>query len=293
MTDRTRYAVEATSWALDSRRRDARSVRIAWAVATVAAGIAALETVALVLLMPLKTVQSITLLVDRQTGFVQALDPQTPHRVRADAALTNALLFQYVSAREAFDRATIGNDFRRVVLWSADKARMSYLASMSASNSDSPLQRYPAGTIVGTHVKSISPMGAGTALVRFDTRQEGAGRQASARPWIAMIRYRYSDAEMPFESRLINPLGFQVVSYRRDAEAPAPAPMDQPERAADPPPRQPETPSTYHAASEPRYRRLSPQPPLAPVSRGLALNQIPQGSPLDPFGVAAAAPVVK
>ena len=35
----------------------------------------------LAMLAPLKTVQPITLLVDRQTGFVQALDPQSPQRV--------------------------------------------------------------------------------------------------------------------------------------------------------------------------------------------------------------------
>ena len=46
-------------------------------------------------------------------------------------------------------------------------------------------------------------------------------RQASAQRgwWAAQIRYRYSGEPMSLEDRLANPLGFQVIEYRRDQEA--------------------------------------------------------------------------
>ncbi len=34
-----------------------------------------------------------------------------------------------------------------------------------------------------------------------------------------MIRYRYSGEPMRLEDRFVNPLGFEVLRYRRDAEA--------------------------------------------------------------------------
>jgi len=46
------------------------------------------------------------------------------------------------------------------------------------------------------------------------------------RSWISTVRYRYVDAPMSLEDRLINPLGFQVVSYRRDAETIEPGSSD-------------------------------------------------------------------
>lgn len=82
-----------------------------------------LLALALVLLTPLKTVEPYTLLVDRQTGFVQAVDPLEPQRISGDAALTQSFLVQYVIARESFDIDSVQSSYRKVSLWSADSAR--------------------------------------------------------------------------------------------------------------------------------------------------------------------------
>src|SRR5947208_4302434 len=91
------YFEQATSWAAEQQDSDRRSRKTAWLVAGVAVGTAAFEAVALAMLMPLKTVQPITLLVDRQTGFVETVDPNSPRRISADDALTQSLLAQYRS----------------------------------------------------------------------------------------------------------------------------------------------------------------------------------------------------
>jgi type IV secretion system protein VirB8 len=72
-------------------------------------------------------------------------------------------------------------------------------------------------------VKSVSPLGPHTALVRFETRRRDQAAQGSQPlAWAAVIGYRFSNEPLSVADRLLNPLGFQVVSYRRDAEAPAP-----------------------------------------------------------------------
>src|SRR3546814_3839138 len=79
------------------------SRRTAWWVAGGAAFIAVCEALALLFLTPLKSVEPYTLLVDRQTGFVQQLKPLDAETISANRALTQSFLVQYVIAREGFD----------------------------------------------------------------------------------------------------------------------------------------------------------------------------------------------
>ncbi|HST36156.1 MAG TPA: type IV secretion system protein, partial [Allosphingosinicella sp.] len=66
------------------------------------------------------------------------------------------------------------------------------------------------------------------AMVRFETqRRDAGGRTEPPRAWVALVRYRYSGEPMRTEDRFINPLGFQVVRYRRDAETLPPEPATQ------------------------------------------------------------------
>jgi len=223
---RAAYYAEAGSWAEDRQLRIARSRGIAWIIAAVATTVALLEALALVALLPLKTVVPYTLLVDRTTGFVQALKGTQPPSLGSDAALAQSLLAQYVIAREGYDIATVRADYRKVALWSAEGARRTYLASMAASNADSPLNRYPRTTVVSARVSSVSPLSPNSALVRFQTDRSDQNRDRGAVDhWVAIIRYRFSGEPLSIEDRLVNPLGFQVVQYRRDQEAP-PRPAD-------------------------------------------------------------------
>ncbi len=217
------YYAQARSWAQDRQAALDRSRRLAWALAGVAVVIAALEALALIALAPLKTVVPYTLLVDRNTGFVEALDPAHPPIIKPQAALTQSLLAQYVVARETFDINSLPDQYQKVALWSADAARRDYLGTMTRDNPDSPISRYPRTSLVKAQVESVSPLGANTALVRFYTEQHDAGQGAHPRAfWAAVVRYHFSGEPMALADRLVNPLGFQVVQYRRDQEAPPP-----------------------------------------------------------------------
>ncbi|MEP9404442.1 virB8 family protein [Sphingomonas silueang] len=222
------YYREAGSWADERSEALRKSRRIAWIVAALASVVALAEAFALAGLAPLKTVVPYTLLVDRQTGYVEALRPLDAATIAPDAALTRSFLVQYVIARESFDIDAVQANYRKVGLWSVDAARSSYVAGMQLANPDSPLARLPRSTIVETRVKSVSPLGGNSALVRFETQRRDAGGQVQPpQPWVAVIRYRFSREPMSVEDRYVNPLGFQVVRYNRNAEAiepPAPPP---------------------------------------------------------------------
>lgn len=209
----------ADSWAISVTDTLERSRRIAWIVAGIASAVALLLAVALVILLPLKTTVPYTLLVDRQTGNVEALAPLDEQIVSPDAALTRSFLVQYVTARESFDAGSLQRDYRKVALWSAPEARQRYMARMQASNPMSPLSYMPRGGTIAVEVRSISSLSPDSSLVRFTTtRSDPGARPQPPEYWAAVISYGFSPAAMSEADRLLNPLGFQVTRYRRDAE---------------------------------------------------------------------------
>lgn len=217
------YYQASESWAADRERARASGLRTAWIVAAVAATIALLEAVALAMLVPLKTTVPYTLLVDRQTGYIQALKPLNREMIAPDRALTRSLLAQYVIAREGFDIDSVRDDYRKVALWSNGDARDRYIAAMQPNNPQSPFARLPRRALVEVEVevRSISALANDTALVRFaTTRSDPGGQRQPPQLFVAVIRYKFSGAAMSAADRLVNPLGFQVQRYRRDAELP-------------------------------------------------------------------------
>ncbi len=214
------YYREADSWATDQQDALRASRRVAWIIAAVAVAVALFEALALVFLAPLKTVVPYTLMVDRNTGYVQALKPVDADKIAPDTALTQSFLVQYVIARESFDINELQNNYRKVSLWSVDPARTDYVTGMQYSNAGSPLARYPRSAVIATRVRSVSPLGGNAALVRFETQRRDAGGQAlPPHYWVAVIRYQFSTGALSMEDRYLNPLGFQVMRYRRDAES--------------------------------------------------------------------------
>lgn len=214
------YFAEADSWAHDRQDALRSSRRVAWIVAGVAATIALCEALALLFLVPLKTVVPYTLLVDRQTGFVQQVKPLDAQLVSSRAALTQSFLVQYVIAREGYDADDLQSDYRKVALWSTGDARRDYLTGMQAANPQSPLALYPRSTIVDVEVKSVTPLKDNVAMVRFQTRRHDAGgRFYPPQQWVSVIHYTYTSQPLSVADRYLNPLGFEVARYQRSAEA--------------------------------------------------------------------------
>lgn len=230
MTDAPRLSIgkprsevePAPSWAADTQASLRRSRRVAWTVAAAAGALALVEAVALAVMAPLKTVEPYTILVDRQTGYVETVRSLKPGLLPQDQAVTESALVQYVIARETYDPTDLRENYRKVTLWSEGGAEAEYVALMARSNPASPLNLYGPATMVAVLVKSVSLLTPTTALVRFDAvRRDAGGGAGEQRPYTAVLAFRYTGAPTRAEDRFLNPLGFQVTRYRRDAETPA------------------------------------------------------------------------
>ena len=214
------YFAEARSWGMDRTEMLRSQLKNMWRILIAIFTIALLEGIALILLTPLKTIVPYTLLVDRHTGYVQLLKPLDEQKMTADAALTQSFLVQYVIAREEYDINALQSDYRKVALWSAGSARSAYLTSMQASNPDSPLARFSRNAVVDVQVKSVASLSPNTAMVRFDTvRSDNLAQGANRMSWMAIVGFEFSNQAMSAEDRMINPLGFKVIRYRKSSES--------------------------------------------------------------------------
>ena len=212
---------EITRWVEENLEQERRGRRWAWTVACILILICAAQAAAIALLLPLREVVPYTILVDKQTGYVETARGLDIGTLAEDQAVVESMVAQYVLARETFDPADFNERYERVALWSLGTARDNYVAQYQASSPDNVLGQMRPGTVVQVIVKKIELMTKETALVRFETQRRDAGATSMRSDWQAVVSYRFTGAPMRMEDRLLNPLGFQVTGYRRDSETAA------------------------------------------------------------------------
>ncbi len=219
MSKTDEYFAAARSWAESQSSAQARETRIAWRVAAGAGVIALLLALALLLLVPLKSVEPYVLTVDRQTGSVEPAMGLSSGKLTQNEAVMQAQLAGYVIARETFDATDLALQYRRVQILSSPPVARAYVAEMAANNPDSPLNTLGRGDTVSIKVRSVSLIGEGAGLVRYTATRtalgSGSGQQSN---FVAAISFGFNNRPLRPADRFDNPLGFQVTRYRRDAE---------------------------------------------------------------------------
>jgi type IV secretion system protein VirB8 len=215
------YYTDAAIWENDIARRNRWSRSIAWTIALVMSVIAVAALGALVLALPLKTYEPYMVVVDRSTGFVEVKRPMAEGPLQQDEAIATFDLVRYVKARETYDPKALKDNFDLAQLLSLGDASRELVELYSPANPQNPIKILGSNTIVAVNVKSVTFPNQRTALVRFST-DEKSQTNIVTRHWVSLIRFRYTAAPARNEYRFQNPLGFQVLEYRRDQETVSP-----------------------------------------------------------------------
>ena len=216
--DLTPYFDEGRSWNADRLKTAERSRRFAWGVAAFAGLVATVAVGAVAALSPLKTVEPFVVRVDRTTGAVDvmtALKSEKP--LGYDEAVTKHFLAQYVRAREGWLAPAAEANFRQVSIMSTPTEQQRWGDAFRATNPLSPQVAYGDAGEALIDIRAISFVADGVASVRFH-RTVRQAQQLTESDWIATVAFSYTKAPMAEADRLRNPLGFQVTSYRADAE---------------------------------------------------------------------------
>lgn len=222
-----RYYADGATWEHDIARRNRNSRSFAWIVASVMSVVAVVALGTLALLVPLKTYEPYMVVVDKTTGFVEVKRPMAEGPLSQDEAVTTFNIVRYVKARETYDPKALKENFDLAQLLATGEAGRDLVELYAPSNPQNPLKALGTGAEVSVSIKSVTFPNSRTALVRFSTDQKTA-TDVTTRNWVSLVRFRYTAAPMRNEWRFDNPLGFQVVEYRRDQEtAPSPGTVGQ------------------------------------------------------------------
>ena len=195
-----------------------RSKRRAWVVAAAASVLAFMAMLAVILVLPLKEFAPYVVTVDKNTGYLEVTRGLHPGNLTQDEALTIANIVRCLTARETFDATDYRATYRYVGLCMSGRALAAYRRLHNTSNPNSPPKLYGYNTIVRAEIRSVNLLSATTALVSFRTILEERGREGVVDYWRGAVTFRYTGKEMSMADRFINPLGFQITSYRRDPD---------------------------------------------------------------------------
>ena len=196
-----------------------RSARRAWRVAGAAVGLTVLSWLALVLLLPLKQTVPFVIRVDSASGVPDVVTTLADWRVAYNDVLDKYWLAQYVRARETYDWYTLQKDYNTVGLLSAPVVGADYAKLFEGPEA---LDKKWSNAVRATvDIVSVVPTVKGTATVRFrkTTKRVADPGPGDVASWVATVAYEYRNPSKIKESlRLVNPFGFQVLSYRVDPE---------------------------------------------------------------------------
>lgn len=207
----------AVTWERETYLAQRRSTRRAWACALFAASMAVLALLSLMLVLPLKEFAPYVVTVDKNTGWLEVTRGLHQGNLTQNEAITIAQIVRCVVARESFDATDYPTLYHEASLCLAARALDAYRRQHDQSNEESPAAVYGYEGIVRVEIGSVNLLTETTALVSFRTVVEHQQR-AVVNHWRAALTFGYSDKEFSMRDRFINPLGFQISSYRRDPD---------------------------------------------------------------------------
>lgn len=213
-----RYYSAGATWEDETHRNLKRSRTFAWLLTGASFLVATASLFALVMLMPLKQFEPYMVEVDKATGYLEIARALKPGDLSQNEAVTAANIVRYIRARETYDPKQLKYNFDLAQLLSAGQAAADLHDEFSPGNPSSRDKVYGTGTQIAVSVKSLSFLNKKTATVRFST-DEMRDNSINRQHWVAVVKFRYTSAPLKNEYRFDNPLGFQVVEYRRDQES--------------------------------------------------------------------------
>jgi type IV secretion system protein VirB8 len=200
-----------------------------WFLATIVSGLIAAGAIAAVaMLLPLEKLVPLAVTVDSRTGLVTSVEySKSVSELTQKEAIQRSDVARYVIAREIYDPQDLATSVKLVRVMSDGNVWRQYEDETSQYNDASPMKRYGAKVRRRIEVSTVLPIpnNANTYQVRYAAIEESLGPQAMPveKQYVSTVSFRYSDRPLRNEDRILNPLNFRAVAYRRDQELLNPA----------------------------------------------------------------------
>lgn len=162
------YITEARLFDQDRIIISRRITRASLAIARVEVIAAIVSSLAVIVLVPLKTVEPFVIRVDNSTGIVEVVEAlkESPANFDEAESITRYFTAKYVRAREGFNLSEMQNNFKTVSLLSSFEEQGRFAEWYGARNPQSPRFLYK-NAIATISIKSISFISKDVTQVRY------------------------------------------------------------------------------------------------------------------------------
>jgi type IV secretion system protein VirB8 len=174
--------------------------------------------IAITVMSPLKQKEAVIIRVDNLKGTTSILTNTDVETLNIDKneVIDKNNLANYVINREGYDWNYGETIYNKTMLMTSPQIVKEYQMQFHEDNPNALDKKYGNHTRVVIENPSVS-FYTDSALVRF-TKKIITGSQIATTNEMATIAYKYVTTDMSDEDRLVNPLGFQVISYRVDKD---------------------------------------------------------------------------
>lgn len=205
------------SWEYDLYASQKRKTKIAWIFASLAIVVGILSLLSIASLLPLKEFSPYVITLDKDTGHLEVTQGLVPSDLTEDEAIVQSDIVKCLVARETYEVHDIQDNFDYANQCFDLDALRDYRNLFADSNPDNPTVLYGYKGRLSVQIKSIQLGINKTATVRFKTILDEENKQQEEH-WISSLQYRYTQKPLTLKERLVNPLGFKIINYRRDQE---------------------------------------------------------------------------
>jgi len=199
-----------------------RSNKRAWAITFFSTLLTLILAGALFALMPLKTSVPFIVKVDKTTGVAEVITVLNKKKLTTNEAIDKHFINLYTYIREGYYFDTLEKDYVFVQQLSNDFVSSEYKKIYSGKyarhdvNKDNVIEKVKL-------LSTVPDVSAGRRMARVRLEVQVISKSTKSiiktKHLLITLSYKYyPEAELSEDERLVNPLGFKVLSYRVDTE---------------------------------------------------------------------------
>ena len=197
-----------------------KSNQRAWLVAIISLFVTVLLVIAIVVMLPLKRVDVVAVKVDKN-GFVEIVTNLQEEVMKTDEAIDKHFIARYVKTREQYYYNTLNQDYERTQMLSSKLVSDNYIKFMTADKTgryETLKNKFEIEAEILSIVLNDSH-GTKTSTIRVQTQEKDlTTSNVKENIKVITLTYDYLPMKQNSKSRLENPLGFVINSYRIDEE---------------------------------------------------------------------------
>ena len=194
----------------------------AWRICYAFAGLCLILSLIILMLILTQEKEIVLIRVDNRTGEAEVLSRLSETSVTQDEAVEKFFTARYLTLREQYDYFSLQNDYEIVQIYSSEPVRDDYINLFERPDSPDKVLGENFNIKVDIISIAISPATEPYRLASIRFRKKIVdikNNKTKEKVYTARIVFDFDlEKKVPEKLRLVNPLGFKVVSYQISPE---------------------------------------------------------------------------